>query len=307
MTGTKDSTTGLCSACIAVRIEASPWRAISFFPEEYVVKAVKQLWWVLAGLVMILSGNWPMTAAADGQQDPFAQLEQRANNGDVEAQADLGKAYALGKGVERNYVVARGWLLKAAANGRAESQAILGYIYRDGLGTDKDMAEAVKWFHAAADQGLASAQTNLAMLYKNGQGVTQSDTEALIWFRKAADQGDVYAQTNIGLIYEAGQGVPQDYKIAAEWYQKAAERQHEIAQRKLAYLYETGQGVPKDYVKSYTWYAIASVWRDSDGEPMAADDPRLRIGAHMTQEQISAANQAAAEWWNKHFSEVGGQ
>jgi len=143
------------------------------------------------------------------------------------------------------------------------------------------------------------------MLYKNGQGVTQNDHEALKWFRKAADQGDVYAQTNIGLIYEAGQGVPQDYKIAAQWYQKAAERQHEIAQRKLAYLYETGQGVPQDYVKAYTWYAIASVWKDSEGEAMAADDPRLRIGPHLTPEQISDANQSAAEWWNKHFSAAG--
>ena len=174
------------------------------------------------------------------------------------------------------------------------------------MGIDKDLVEAVKWFQAAAEQGLASAQTNLAMLYKNGQGVKQSDSEALKWFRKAADQGDVYAQTNIGLIYEAGQGVPQDYKAAAEWYQKAAERQHEIAQRKLAYLYETGQGVPLDYLKAYTWYAIASVWRDSEGQPMAADDPRRRVGTHLTSEQIDAANQSASEWWNKHFSNAAG-
>ena len=292
---------------VAAMIDAPSPPTIDYFPKERVVKLCKQYQLIMAGFMLFLSVGWTTASAVEAGQDPFAQLEQKANSGDVDAQADLGKAYALGKGVEKDYVVARGWLLKAGAKGRADAQVILGYIYRDGLGIDKDLVQAVKWFRAAAEQGLATAQTNLAMLYKNGQGVAQNDHEALNWFLKAADQGDVYAQTNIGLIYEAGQGVPQDYKIAAQWYQKAAERQHEIAQRKLAYLYETGQGVPQDYVKAYTWYAIASVWKDSENEEMAADDPRLRIGPHLTQDQIDAANQAAAEWWGKHFSTVSGQ
>ena len=118
----------------------------------------KQFWLILAGLAVLLSGMWTSASASGDSQDPLAQLEQRARDGDVEAQADLGTAYALGKGVEKDYVVARGWLLKAGAKGRADAQAILGYIYRDGLGIDKDLVEAVKWFKAAAEQGLASAR-----------------------------------------------------------------------------------------------------------------------------------------------------
>ena len=133
-----------------------------------------------AGLFLALSGLWtglPQAAPEASSKDPWVQLQQRAESGDVAAQADLGTAYALGKGVEKDYKAARVWLLKAAAKGRADAQAVLGYIYRDGLGTDRDLAQAAKWFQAAAEQGLASAQTNLAMLYKNGQGVPQSDGE----------------------------------------------------------------------------------------------------------------------------------
>ena len=94
------------------------------------MKSYKQYWLISIGFVLLLGGGWTAASAADSQ-DPFAQLEQRARGGDAEAQADLGTAYALGKGVEKDYVVARGWLLKAAAKGRADAQAILGYIYRD--------------------------------------------------------------------------------------------------------------------------------------------------------------------------------
>ena len=48
--------------------------------------------------------------------------------------------------------------------GDADAQYNLGTMYYSGRGVVQDHEEAVKWFRLAADQGLASAQRNLALM-----------------------------------------------------------------------------------------------------------------------------------------------
>ena len=56
-------------------------------------------------------------------------------------------------------------LRKEAANqGNPDAQNNLGLMYRTGEGVPQDDAEAVKWFRLAAEQGDAEAQSNLAAL-----------------------------------------------------------------------------------------------------------------------------------------------
>ena len=61
----------------------------------------KQFWLILAGFAVLMSGMWTSASAAGDSQDSFAQLEQRARDGDVEAQADLGAALPWVKGWQR--------------------------------------------------------------------------------------------------------------------------------------------------------------------------------------------------------------
>jgi len=79
---------------------------------------------------------------------------------------------------------------KAADQGDAEAQNNLGVCYATGQGVAKDAAEAVKWYRKAADQGLAAAQYNLGVCYENGQGVPKDESEAVKWYRMASDQGN---------------------------------------------------------------------------------------------------------------------
>jgi uncharacterized protein len=65
------------------------------------------------------------------------------------------------------------WYRKAADQGNANAQFNLGKMYDDGDGVPQDHAEALKWYLKAADQGNASAQFNLGKMYDNGQGVPQ--------------------------------------------------------------------------------------------------------------------------------------
>ena len=52
----------------------------------------------------------------------------------------------------RNYAEAVKWYRKAAEQGNANAQKNLGVCYEKGLGVSKDQAEADKWFHKAAEQ-----------------------------------------------------------------------------------------------------------------------------------------------------------
>ena len=93
-------------------------------------------------------------------------------------------------------------LKKAAEQGDADAQFNLGCMYADGEGVAEDSAEAVKWWLKAAEQRTAMAQNNLGYMYDNGQGVDQDNVEAYMWYNLAAAQGDEKAKTNKGIISE---------------------------------------------------------------------------------------------------------
>lgn len=82
-------------------------------------------------------------------------------------------------------------LVNKAEQGDAEAQYNLGVIYALGnKDIRKDDAEALKWLKSAADQGYAEAQYRLGVMYVTGIGVNLDRSQALDWFRKACDSGD---------------------------------------------------------------------------------------------------------------------
>jgi len=81
------------------------------------------------------------------------------------------------------------WYRRAAEQGEANAQNDLGYIYYSGHGLPKDYAEAVKWYRKAAEQGEAPAQYNLGLMYAEGVGVLKNETEALAWYNVSAVSG----------------------------------------------------------------------------------------------------------------------
>ena len=78
---------------------------------------------------------------------------------------------------------------KAAEQGNAEAQFNLGGMYANGLGVPEDQAEAAKWYRKAAEQGHAEAQCSLGVMYQFGRGVSESDTEAYAWMAVATANG----------------------------------------------------------------------------------------------------------------------
>ena len=147
---------------------------------------------------------------------------EAANQGDAEAQFNIGIAHSKGEGVVRDDAEALRWYRMAAVQGLPQAQNLVAVAYAAGNGVAQSDAEALRWYRMAADQGYSPAQLHLGTMYANGRGVTRDYTEALHWYRLAADQGEAAAQYDVGLIYANGLGVPSDLAEARRWMEKAA-------------------------------------------------------------------------------------
>jgi hypothetical protein len=111
---------------------------------------------------------------------------------------------------------------KGAEQGDADAEFNLGLLYFRGHGVAQDYAQAAAWYRKAAEQGWADAEAALGAMYYLGQGVPQDYADAALWFRKAADRGTVRAEYMLGSLYESGRGVQQDYGEAYFWLNLAA-------------------------------------------------------------------------------------
>ena len=79
--------------------------------------------------------------------------------------------------------------IKLAEQGDAEAQCNLGECYAKGDGVPQSESEALIWFRKSAKQGYAPAQYNLGYCHVIGYGgVFPSYSEAVIWFWRAAEQ-----------------------------------------------------------------------------------------------------------------------
>ena len=93
---------------------------------------------------------------------------------------------------------------QSAEQGDANAQFNLGLMYRFGNGVPKDDVEAVKWFRKAAEsyrkaaeQGDSKAQFNLGAIYANGEGLPEDYVEAYAWWSVAATNGNKLAKQDL--------------------------------------------------------------------------------------------------------------
>jgi hypothetical protein len=80
-----------------------------------------------------------------------------------------------------DYATAYRELLPVAEQGNGQAQYNIGVAYFEGKGVRQDYAEAAKWFRLAAEQGYAHAQNSLGVMYAQGLGVHTNLIEAYAW------------------------------------------------------------------------------------------------------------------------------
>ena len=220
----------------------------------------------------------PLSAGGDLGGVPD-NAKSPAEQGDADAQYELGQAYYFGKGVTKDDWKAVKWYRKAAKQGHADAQFKLGYMHslREGVPRE-DFKAAVKWYRKAAEQGNAKAQHSLGTMYDMGFGVRSDRNEALRLYemaeeglRIAAEQGDADAQYLWGDAHWWGTGALEDEEEAAKWHRKAAEQGHVNSQYALAIMYYKGEGVPQDLGEASKWCRMAADRGNPDAKAQVRD------------------------------------
>ena len=250
------------------------------------------------------------------------KYRQAAEQGDADAQYNLGFCYEHGQGVTKNRSEAMKWYRKAAEQGHAYAQSRLGFCYKYGRGVTQNYTEAVKWWRKAAEQGDSGAQCGLGICYEEGQGVPQDYQEAVKWYRKAAEQGNTYAQekmndyktkqsntstaarqstnnnttttVNARSLVETGMRHynAKNYAEAVKWFRKAAEQGNAGAQCGLGFCYEEGQGVPQNYREAVKWYRKAAEQGDANAQ--------YNLGyCYENGKGVTQNRSEAVKWWRK--------
>lgn len=99
----------------------------------------------------------------EGDVAALDKLKSKADQGNAEAQHLMGWLYERGKGaVTQDYAEALKWYLKAAAQGECEAQKIVNEMYYHGRGVTKDTVEAKKWLLKAEENGCAFTKRQTA-------------------------------------------------------------------------------------------------------------------------------------------------
>jgi TPR repeat protein len=135
----------------------------------------------------------PVSVFADTRD--IAKLTAAAKNGDAIAQYNLGEAYLLGNGVDKDGDQAARWYRKSASQDYAPAEYRLGALYVRVEGnpqTDvlEDPLLADKWLHKAAEQGSGDAMRTLGRMYQSGAGVDKNEVQAFMWLDLAAAEND---------------------------------------------------------------------------------------------------------------------
>src|SRR5262249_41020362 len=140
----------------------------------------------------------PFTRSAQPQgKEPIAsmaEIESRADFGDISAQQKLFDFLSQGDPAARGYDQALSWLRSAASRDDPEARFLLGYLYEHGRGLPRDYVKAAENYEAAASLGHSSAQSNLAVLYCHGLGVQKDLARAFRLYLAAAEQRNPVAQ-----------------------------------------------------------------------------------------------------------------
>lgn len=183
-------------------------------------------------------------------------------------------------------------LKRKAEDGDAEAQLDIGLYYLKGTGGDADYDKAIEWLEMSAKQDNVQAQMELGEFYRFGRDFSycgeayeyfpnvkfQDPDKSIYWYKKAALNDVAEAQFILGEIYEKGIEVGYTWfppnrewqtepeycfapiiEKAEKWYLLAARNNHVIAQYQLSLIYINGDGTVKDEVNSFMWL-FRSAW-----------------------------------------------
>ena len=109
-----------------------------------------------------------------------------------------------------------------AEQGDPDAQFNLGHMYHIGLGVPQDHQQAVFWDRQSAERGNGAAQFNVGVIYYTGQGVDQDYVQSFMWFDLAAIKGDADAVRHRDRVAAkmTPRQIAEAQRLAREWKPK---------------------------------------------------------------------------------------
>ncbi len=148
------------------------------------------------------------------------QITEKANNNDIQAQADLANRYHVGEGVTQDISKAAFWYEKLANSGVAKAQLTLGIMYIKGDGIKQDNAQALYWLNLAAEQLSGTAQYLIGVAHAEGHGTEIDKVKAYMWYEISAAmeyKDAMEARTELAK-HLSKQEIMHAEKLAADWW-----------------------------------------------------------------------------------------
>jgi len=205
-----------------------------------------------------LSGDF-RDSPLEEEEDRVQWFRNMAENGDVDAQLQLGKLYYYGgRGFRRNYEAAADYFQMAAAENDHNAMAFLGHMHIHGLGVSKNNETALKYLQLAVDKNVPFAWKTLGSLHLHGYAVAKDVEMAVKYLKKAADRGLPEAKYRLGTLYRKGVGVPQDFGQALSHFSSAAATGHGPALFQAAEMHNQGLGTARSCKMAVQIYKIVA-------------------------------------------------
>lgn len=156
---------------------------------------MKSLWMAaIAGALLLVAPACaqedPVKAGVDAYErgDYRTAVEKwrpAADQGNADAQFNMGQAYKLGRGVAVDLKAAEAWYRKAALQGHEQAEGYYGLaLFENGK-----RADAVPWLQRAVSRGDARAQYILGIMLFNGDGVAKDWVRAYALMVRASSTG----------------------------------------------------------------------------------------------------------------------
>jgi TPR repeat protein len=203
---------------------------------------------------------------------------EAARGGDPRAQNRAGLIHRDGcEFADAHPRTAFGWFRRAAEQGEPNAQQDLGVLLHEGRGVRRDDRASVRWYRRAAARGNSGAMFNLFLCHRYGDGVTRNLRRGVAWLRRAAARGSSRAMARLGYEVFVGRGARRDPAAGVRWCLRALdalERRPTLADGAgrsdftwamdvAAHGYREGVGVARDLALAFAWWRRAARRGDS--------------------------------------------
>jgi|CXWL01.1.fsa_nt_gi TPR repeat protein len=223
--------------------------------------------------------------------------QEEAAQGEIWPMFQLGRYYAEGWGVPRDYAKARAWWEKAVAEkGFGDALYGLGVLLSTGgHGIAKDESQGRRWYEQAAQGHHPRAMYELGRLLAEGRGGPRDYIQARTWWKQAAEKDEPAAMFHLGGLYAEGLGVQKSEGQASIWWRKAADMGYFPAMVNLGVKYQEDSerfASEPGLLLAYMWLERAASFGDAQ-----AANRRDQLTTKLTPEQLEEARRLASHWW----------